>query len=118
MLALLPRTLPAFDILADDVGARRPADLAAALDVSTRTAQRWMATGQAPRPACLALFSVSRWGRSEAETRAYNDAARAWQYRAITERENAALRAEISRLCALGHWGCANDVSQLGQSRA
>lgn len=115
MLHLLPPHTAPLSYLLDDLGSPSARALALALDVTPRTVQRWHTTGHAPRPAMLALHSVSKWGRSEAETRAYNALAlSAAQVRCLTH-ENGALRAEIDRLAALSCYGSANAPSLQGR---
>lgn len=75
MLVHIPRQLPPLSALLDDLGQPRPHALARALGVSARTVQRWIARDDAPRPALLALFWLSRWGRSVVECAAVNEAA-------------------------------------------
>lgn len=111
MLSTIPRHLPTLPALLDDLGIPSASTLAKILDVSRRTAERWIAAEHAPRAAMLALFWVSRWGRSEAETQAHNAATlAAAQVRCLRD-ENAALRAECARLAALSCYGAANSPS-------
>jgi hypothetical protein len=65
MLAHLPRHLPAWPLMLADIGQPSAADVAAVLDVSRRTVERWNAAGQAPRVAALAIYRLTRWGCSE-----------------------------------------------------
>lgn len=82
MINRLPRWLPTFAELIEDLGLRpetHPA-VARALGVSERTIRRWIA-GKAPRVARLSLWWLSRYGYSEwaceMERRAYFPAAMA-----------------------------------------
>jgi hypothetical protein len=113
MLTQLPRVVPALAVLLDDLGNPSPAAVARALDVSTRTVQRWMATDEAPRAALLALFYVTRWGQSAVHCQAHNDAVMAHQVADLAQRQNVALRVELARVLRLARFDCANDVSEL-----
>jgi hypothetical protein len=91
-----PRQLPAFSTILADLDTRRPRDLARYLGVSERTVFNWCALDQAPRPAHLALFWVTRWGESIISTEAHNAAIYHAQHAAALARENAALRARLA----------------------
>ncbi len=108
MLAALPRTLPPLSIMLDDLGRPSAAQVGRALGVTARQVQRWQAVDCAPRPAALALFWLTRWGRSEAETSAHNAATLAAARLASLERENQRLRAAVARLAALPSPGASN----------
>lgn len=69
-----------------------PADrIAKVLGVGARTVYRWNRAGNAPRSACLALFWLTRWGRSQVHCQAQSDAVLAVQY-------SVALKAELARV--------------------
>jgi hypothetical protein len=91
-----PRQLPALPTILADLDTRRPRDVAHYLGVSERTVFSWVAVGQCPRPAHLALFWVSRWGESIIHTEAHNEAAFHAAHAAALRRENAALRAQLA----------------------
>jgi len=74
MLAAFPRHLPAFGTILDDISNPSAAAIGRALGVSARTVQRWIVAESAPRVACLALFPLTRWGRSESDCAAHNAA--------------------------------------------
>ena len=94
----LPRTVPAWDSIVEDLGHPPAERIAAALDVGRSTVYRWHAAHQAPRVAALALFWLTRWGRSAVHTQATNDATMAVQYaRALTE-ERLQLRDQVRQL--------------------
>ncbi len=71
MLHLIPKHLPAFAALAEDVHASR-AVLARALDVHPRTLARWIEDDAAPHVARLAVFWLTRWGQSALDADLYN----------------------------------------------
>lgn len=85
-----------------------PAKIAQHLGLSLRTIERYAAAEQAPRAAMLALFWETRWGISEIETRAANDAARYFALARALERENIRLRAQLERLQQMADFGAAN----------
>ncbi len=111
VLHLLPRpsSLPHLQTLVDDIGSPSSKALAKALGVSERTVRRWMRAGQAPRVVLLALFWVSRWGRSALDVELQHDA---MLYRALArslEKERDDLRHRLQRLGSIGEFGSAND---------
>jgi predicted DNA-binding transcriptional regulator AlpA len=108
-LAKLPRQLPPLSALLRDLGNPRPAAVARALGVSERTAWRWLADDEAPRSALLALYWLTSWGASEVVSDARQAIGIARGLADALQRENAALRAEIGRLGAIGDFGSAND---------
>ncbi|HMO44672.1 MAG TPA: hypothetical protein PKB14_01420 [Rubrivivax sp.] len=71
----MPRDLPLWELLITDLGQPSPARLARALGVGVSSVYRWNASGKAPRMACLALFWLTRWGHSQVNADAVNDAA-------------------------------------------
>lgn len=97
MINRLPRHLPAFSALADDVQCSRTV-LACMLGVTPRTLQRWIADDEAPRVARLAVYWLTRWGQSALDADAHNSATmHAAQARALRDELIAAQR-QISRL--------------------
>ena len=64
MLAHAPRVLPPLAVVLADIGNPTAAAIAAVLDLDERTVRRWIAADKMPRPAHLALFWLTRWGRS------------------------------------------------------
>lgn len=103
-----PRQLPPLDLLMHDIG-RPAADVVAhALGVTTRTVYNWQASAQAPRPAHLALFWESRWGRSVLNAEAVNGERFAHGLAEALKRENAMLRARVAYLERVGQFGSAN----------
>lgn len=96
---------PPLRTMLDDLLTRDKSAISKHLDVSPVTLARWTAADQAPRPAMLALFYETRWGRSQLFTDAYNAETYARQECAGLMRENAALRVRIARLERLGSAG-------------
>lgn len=111
MLHRLPRQLPPLALMLDDIGRPRTADLARALGVTPRTARAWVAAGQAPRSAMLALFFLTRWGLSQADCDAHNAAQLARAHLSSVQEEKNALQAEFARVLALADTGAANGAS-------
>lgn len=114
---LAPRQLPPLEALLHDIGQPAPAVIAKLLGVHERTVFTWLAKGQAPRPAALALFWESSWGRSVIDAQAVNGERYARGYAQALEREMGALRARIAYLEKVGHFGAANapTLSALGE---
>lgn len=82
----MPRDLPIWDAILDDLGRPPPERIAKALGVGRSTAYRWQNAHSAPRAAALALFWLTRWGRSQIDAQATNDAVLAVSYaRALAE---------------------------------
>ncbi len=88
-----PRQLPPFSLLVADLQAK-PREIAKHFGVTERTFWAWKKADRAPRPVMLALFWESRWGRSLADTTAFNEAS---MYRAQVQ----GLEREIHRLSNL-----------------
>lgn len=103
-----PRQLPPLDAILSDLGQPTPAMIGRALGVHERTVYHWLARGHAPRPAHLALFWESTWGRSQISADSENAAMWARGEAEALRREVAALRARVARLERVGHFGSAN----------
>ena len=69
-----PRALPVWESILEDLGHPPANRVARVLGVGRSTVYHWNAQGQGPRIACLALFWLTRWGRSLIDTQATNDA--------------------------------------------
>jgi predicted DNA-binding transcriptional regulator AlpA len=105
----MPRQLPVWELLITDLGRPHPARIAKVLGVGTSTVYRWNKAGHAPRVACLALFWLTRWGRSEAYCAAVNDCAAAVGYANSLLTENHRLRSQLAHVLALNGTGAANE---------
>jgi hypothetical protein len=110
MLCRCPRAgeLPPLPLILADLGDPTPAALARALGVSASTARRWIATGAAPLAPMLAMFWLTRWGRSQVECHAENAARLFGQVARSQAEQIAELRAELARLLRLADFGAAN----------
>ena len=105
---ILKKKLPGLSQILDNLGNPSAAQLAAALDVSPRTAARWIAADLAPRPAMLALYWVTSWGGDEVNCAAINDARAQYQL-ALSWRSRAEqAEAQIARLLRVGDFGASN----------
>lgn len=100
-LELAPQMLPAWHTVLDDLGWPAAPGVARALGVSRRTIYRWNRRGQAPRAALLALFWMTRWGRSVIHTQAANDAALYFALARSRGEELQRLTVEVASLRAL-----------------
>ena len=69
-----PASLPVWQVLMADLGDPPPARVAKALGIGERTVYRYNSTGYAPKPVALAVFWLTRWGRSMVNAQATNDA--------------------------------------------
>ena len=97
-LSNAPRSLPIWDAILENLGRPPVTRIAKTLDVGASTVHRWNATGAPPRVAVLALFWLTRWGRSQVACQATNDAGTAvGLLRAMTE-ERDTLRARLETL--------------------
>jgi hypothetical protein len=103
-----PTQTPPIGVLLDDLPTRDAVRIARHLGVSARTLARWVATGNAPRLAHLALFWETRWGLSAGHCDAVNGERVALGLARSLERECATLRARIARLEETGDFGAAN----------
>lgn len=104
-----PPTVPAWHAMLEDLSRPPARRVARVLGIGVRTVRRYNATGRAPRSCLLALFWLTRWGRSAVNAQATNDAILAVGYVQALKREILQLEAEVSRLVALGNSGAAND---------
>ena len=94
----VPRSIPVWDLILDDLGRPSAERIGKALDIGRSTVYRWNQTGKAPKVACLALFWLTRWGRSEVDCRATNDAMTAVALARSLHEDRTSLRAELTEL--------------------
>lgn len=113
MLRRLPQQLPPFAMMLDDIGNPSAGHLAKAMGVSETTARRWIAEGSAPQSVQLAVFWVTRWGASAADTNAYNDALHHAQEARILRRQLQDLQSQLAQLEQIADFGAANDPSPI-----
>ena len=104
-----PAALPIWQTILEDLGNPHPAEVARVLGLGVRTVYRYNRTGNAPRSVCLALFWLTRWGRSAVHCQAVNDALVAVGYANAIERQLAETRAQLAHVLALNATGAAND---------
>ena len=103
-----PRTLPIWELILDDLGRPPVGRIARVLGVGASTVYRWNAAGQAPRCASLALYWLTRWGRSEIHCAAVNDATAAVGYANSLYTELEQTKAQLARVLSLADTGAAN----------
>ena len=109
MLNRLPRQLPLLSDLLNDIGNPEPKAIAKSLQVSERTVRMWLKQDHAPHAAMLALYWLTKWGRSEVDCEAHNAAVMsATMARARLDRINE-LQGQIKRLGQIAQFGSAND---------
>ncbi|MBX3601167.1 MAG: hypothetical protein KF863_11115 [Rubrivivax sp.] len=94
----MPRALPVWDAILHDLGNPPAHRVAQALGVGRSTVYRWSANGGGPRIACLALFWLTRWGRSAVDAQATNDAQMAVQLARALAEERDRLRLQLDAL--------------------
>ena len=104
----VPRSQPTWQLMLEDLGCPPARRVARVLGIGERSVYRWSAVGVAPRCPSLALFWLTRWGRSAVHTQATNDALVACGYVEGLRREVARLEANVRHLGQLAH-GAAND---------
>jgi predicted DNA-binding transcriptional regulator AlpA len=103
-----PRALPIWETILADLSNPPAPRVARVLGVGASTVYRWNQTGRAPRSACLALFWLTRWGRSEVHAQAVNDAILAASCLRSLQDELDRTRLELARVLALNASGAAN----------
>ena len=111
-----PRALPIWQTIIDDLSNPHPARLAKVLGLGVRTVYRYNREGHAPRSVCLALFWLTRWGRSEVYWQAVHDCQVAVGYANAVESELRQTRTQLAHVMALNETGAANSpiVRSLG----
>lgn len=107
-----PVSLPIWQRILDDLNNPPPKRIAKVLGLSVRSIFRYNRDGHAPRHVCLALFWLTRWGRSAVHCQAVNDCQLAIAYATSLEREVQHLGVQLSHLIALNASGAANEPIQ------
>ncbi len=104
----MPSHVPIWHLMMDDLCNPPAQRVARVLGLSLRSIQRYNATGYAPRHVCLALFWLTRWGRSHVNAQAENAASLTASYfRSLKERVTE-LEAHVEHLIQIGDFGSAN----------
>jgi predicted DNA-binding transcriptional regulator AlpA len=104
-----PRVLPDWHTTISDLGSPKPDELARLLGISRRSIYRYEATGHAPRVVLLALFWLTRWGRSEVDCDAVNRARLATAQARSLHDELKRTRRQLAIALRLNATGAAND---------
>lgn len=104
-----PASVPVWHSILEDLANPPARRVARVLGIGLRTVRRYNQTGRAPRSCLLALFWLTRWGRSAVHAQATNDALVACGYVEALRRRVDQLEAEVVRLVALDGHGAAND---------
>jgi hypothetical protein len=86
-LGQIPPTIPVWSLIMEDLAFPDVGSVMRVLGVEADQVQEWNRTGRAPKWACLALFWLTRWGRSEVHQQATHDAIVAVQCLRAVERE-------------------------------
>jgi hypothetical protein len=105
----MPRTLPSLGEMLIDIGNPHPKAIAKALKVTERSVWRWKAADKAPHSVMLAIFWITRWGRSEVDAAAQNDAMRFASLARCLQDELDAIQARLARVAQIGDFGSSND---------
>lgn len=103
-----PLDVPSWDVILDDLGRPSPQRIARVLGVGRSTVYRWNLASNAPRAACLALFWLTRWGRSQVHTQAVNDAQMAAALARGLGDELWRVERQLARIMALANTSAAN----------
>jgi predicted DNA-binding transcriptional regulator AlpA len=103
-----PAALPIWQTILDDLANPPVRRVARVLGIAERTVYRYNQTGHAPRVVSMALFWLTRWGRSAVHTQATNDAAMACSLVAGLERHVKELTGQLAYLERLGGFGASN----------
>jgi hypothetical protein len=93
-----PRALPTWQLMLEDLGQPPAKRVGRVLGVSERSVYRWSADGCAPRLPSLALFWLTRWGRSAVDAQATNDARVAVGFCQSLNEQNIWFRSELFRV--------------------
>lgn len=110
MLSMLPTParLPAFSFILDDLGRPSGAALAHALGVPLADVHAWITADAAPRPIILALFWLTRWGRSQLDEHLAEAAKLHARLARSLRDELAASERTLRRLLSLAQFDSAN----------
>lgn len=104
-----PLHLPYWRSMMDDLCNPPASRVARVLGLSVRSVHRYNATGHAPRHVCLAVFWLTRWGRSAVHAQATNDATLMASYVSTLTRHAEALSSQVEHLLSIGNFGSANE---------
>ena len=110
MLCMTPKSIPPLYLMLEDIGSPPPKKLAKALGVTQRTVWRWIAAGEAPKPAMLAIYWLTQWGRGSVSADLHNEAVMYAGYVNALKADVARLEAQVESLGRLGDFGSANDA--------
>lgn len=108
MLNRCPTYLPPLSTILDDIGNPSLHQVAKALGVSFDQVSTWRDLDEAPRPVCLALYWLTRWGQSSVDCEAVNAARLHVGVTRALQTQLDQVRRELARVVALGDFGCAN----------
>jgi predicted DNA-binding transcriptional regulator AlpA len=108
----MPKQLPAFKAMLEDIGNPHPRELAKALHVTERSVWRWLSDDSAPHSVRLAIYWLTRWGVSEIDCEAHNAAILSAGLARAFKDELEALKVQVVRIGKLGNFGCSNDPGQ------
>ncbi len=109
MLNRFPCHTPPLDVMLGDLGEPSAGEVGRALGVDRSTVSGWLRRGQAPRPALLALYYLTRWGHSDVHCQAHNDAQTLAMTVEVLRGQLETAMAQLSRLGQIGEFGSAND---------
>lgn len=101
VLNRLPRQLPPLSLMLADIGEPKPAQLARLLGVKPATVSRWIAKDAAPLPVLLAIFWLTRWGRSQIDADMTNAAQLHADHARALGLQLQETRAQLARLAGL-----------------
>ena len=102
--------MPTLTMILQDLGHPTPRAVAQFVGVGHRTVRRWVAAGSAPRPVMLALYWLTRWGRSQVDCQATNNARQAWAELQAARSVLLATEKQNAHLLRVGEFGAANAV--------
>lgn len=109
MLRRFPKAPPPLSTMLADIGSPPPEALAGAFGVTAPTVRRWVREDRAPLPVLFALFWLTRWGTSEVDAKAHNDAVMAAREASRLRNEVESLRARLNSVGRIADFGSAND---------